>query len=147
MKNMNNLVFPYDSSEHGSLTKKIMGVISSNKEIELLYPFQKQTRAPVEAILHSNRTEPLWVGLWQRWAMPPFANFCCQCRICPCCLSAKVRREKLLPCWTSLPWHYQGLIHMGVKGSKIYSVCLIASLHLPWKPENRWSSDFSFPLW
>lgn len=61
MKNMNNLVFPYDSSEHGSLTKKIVGVISSNKEIELPYPFQNQTRALVEIILYSlqNKTEPL----------------------------------------------------------------------------------------
>lgn len=61
MKNMNNLVFPYDSSEHGSLMKKIVGVVSNNKEIELPYPFQKQTRAPVEIILHSlgNKTEPL----------------------------------------------------------------------------------------
>lgn len=46
MKNMNNLVFPYDSSEHGSLTKKIVGVISNNKEIELPYLFQKQSKSP-----------------------------------------------------------------------------------------------------
>lgn len=61
MDNMNNLVFHYDSSEHGSLMKKVVDVISNNKEIELPYPFQKQTRAPFKAILHSlqNKAAPL----------------------------------------------------------------------------------------
>lgn len=33
--------------------KKDVGVISKNKEIELPYPFQKQTTAQVKTILHS----------------------------------------------------------------------------------------------
>lgn len=101
MENMNNLVFNYDSSEHGSLMKKVVGVISQNKEIELPYPFQKQTTAPVETVLHSlqNKTVPLWVGFWQRWAMPPFQNCCCccLCRICPCCLSGRSSCPAELP--------------------------------------------------
>lgn len=52
MENMNNLVFHYDSGEHGSLTKKVVGVISNSIETELPYPFQKQARAPVGTVLH-----------------------------------------------------------------------------------------------
>lgn len=149
METMNNLVFHYESSEHGSLTKKVVGLISNSIEAELPYPFQKQTRGSVGTILHclQKKTMPLWVGLWQRWAMPPFANSSASVGSALAACLLKWEREKLLACWTSLPWHYQSLIHMGVKGSKIYSICLIASLHVPWKSENRWSSDFPFPLW
>lgn len=61
MENMNNLVFHYESSEHSSLTKKVVGVISSSIEAELPYPFQNQTRAPVGTILHclQKKTVPL----------------------------------------------------------------------------------------
>lgn len=48
MENMNNLVFHYDSSEHGSLMKKVVAVISNCKEIEFPYPFQKPARAPAK---------------------------------------------------------------------------------------------------
>lgn len=35
MESLNNLVFHYDSTEHGSLMKKVVGVISNNIEIKL----------------------------------------------------------------------------------------------------------------
>lgn len=94
-----------------------------------------------------NQALPLWVGLQQSQAAQPFAVGAASAGPLLAVCLLKREREKDL-CWrTFLSRQYQDLIHMGVKGSKAYSVLLIASLHLLWKPENRWSSDFPFPLW
>lgn len=151
MKKMSKLIFHDDSSEHGSWWGKEWVQCLTIKRSNSHTPFKSKPQPKVKLVftlcktrrclcewdfLRGGQCNPLWAAIAAASTGSALAAYL-----------LKREREKPFSWWTFLPWHYQGLIHTGVKGSKIYSVFLIASLHLPWKPENRWSSDFHFPLW
>lgn len=118
-----------------SVADKGVGVISNNEEVDLHTPFKSKPQPKLKLFCIPCKTgqclcerdfrrggqrNPLQAAVAAGGAGSALAAYL-----------LKREREKHL-CWgTTLPQHYRSLIHTGGKGSKIYPIFLITSLHLP----------------